>query len=302
MPEPVLVVGSAALDTVEGPTGRADDILGGSAIYFAAAASAFAPVRLVTVVGDDFPESEKERLTGRSIDFAGVEVVKGGKTFRWHGRYSDDMNDRETVSVELNVLGSFQPKLPAEYGDTKYVFLANGPTATQHAVLDQLKGPAYVAADTMNLWIENERGELDRLIGRIDVLFVNESEARMLTGKQSLWDAAKELTTRGPKTVVLKKGEHGSYLAGHGGPCVVPAYPIDKLVDPTGAGDSFGGAFMGYIARAGSTDADTLRAALAAASAVASFTCESFGPERLLEVTVEEVESRLEKLRELVRF
>jgi len=301
MTEPVLVVGSTALDTVEGPTGRADDVLGGSSVYFAAAASLFAPVRLVSVVGEDFPDEARDLLARRGVDLAGLEVAPG-RTFRWHGRYTPDMNDRETVSVELNVLGSFRPKLPEGYRSTRYVFLANGPTATQHSVLDQMSGSPYVAADTMNLWIENEREELERLLGRVDLLILNDAEARMLTGRQSLWAAAADLAARGPRTVAIKKGEHGSYLAGRGGPCVVPAFPLESLVDPTGAGDSFAGAFMGHLARAGSMETEELRAALAAASAVASFTCESFGPDRLLSVTLGELDERIDALRKLAAF
>jgi sugar/nucleoside kinase (ribokinase family) len=302
VPDPVLVVGSIGIDTVETPGGRADDVLGGSVVYFAAAASIFAPVRLVSVVGEDFPEEAREKLASRDIDLAGLEVVPGGRTFRWHGKYSDDMNDRETVSVDLNVLGEFKPKLPEVFKDTPWVFLANGPTATQHSVADQMEGSPYIAADTMNLWIETERAELDRLLGRIDLLVLNDSEARMLTGVASLWDAAGALVGTGPKTVALKKGEHGSYLAGEGGPFAVPSYPIGKLVDPTGAGDSFAGALMGCLARDGKADRNALRRALATASVVASFTCESLGPDSLLAATADDIESRLETLRELTRF
>ena len=302
MPDPVLVVGSIGIDTVETPHGRADDVLGGSAVYFAAAASLFAPVRLVSVVGEDFPDEDRKRLEERDIDLAGLEVVPGGKTFRWHGRYSIDMNDRETVSVDLNVLGDFHPVLPESFKNTPWVFLANGPTATQHSVADQMAGSPYIAADTMNLWIETERAELDRLLRQIDLLILNDSEARMLTGVASLWDAAGALVETGPKTVALKKGEHGSYLVGEGGPFAVPSYPITKLVDPTGAGDSFAGALMGCLARDGKADRDTLRRALATASVVASFTCESLGPDSLLAATAEDIDSRLETLRELTRF
>lgn len=302
MAEPVLVVGSTGLDTIETQEGTAKDVLGGSAVYFAAAASLFAPVRLVSVVGEDFPEEGRARLERRNVDLAGLEVVGGGETFRWGGRYSADMNERETLFTELNVLGDFEPKLPEEYRRTPYVFLANGPTAMQHGVIDQLDAKAFVAADTMNLWIRTERAELGRLLGRIDLLILNDEEARMLSGKTALWEAARDITGLGPATVALKKGEHGSYLAGRGGPCAVPAFPVDRLTDPTGAGDSFAGAFMGYVAREGSTAPEVLRVACAMASVVASFTCESFGPERLLEVAPEEVDSRLAELRELVRF
>lgn len=302
MPDPVLVVGSTAIDTVETPHGRADEVLGGSAVYFSAAASLFAPVRLVSVVGEDFPEEGRKKLEDRNVDLAGLETVPGGKTFRWHGRYSADMNDRDTVSVDLNVLGAFEPKLPDAFKKTPWVFLANGPTATQHSVADQMEGVSYIAADTMNLWIESELGELERLLGRIDLLIVNDSEARAMAGVTPLWDAAARLIGMGPKTVALKKGGHGSYLAGVGGPFAVPSYPITKLVDPTGAGDSFAGALMGCLAREGKADRDTLRRALATASVVASFTCESLGPERLLAATADEVESRLEELRELTGF
>lgn len=302
MAEPVLVVGSIGLDTIETATETVKDVIGGSSVYFAAAASIFAPVRLVSVVGDDFPDSGRAALERHNVDLAGLEVVSGGKTFRWGGRYSADMNSRETLFTELGVLGDFKPKLPPAYRATPYVFLANGPTATQHAVLDALEGKAFVAADTMNLWIDIERDELMRLLGRVDLLMLNDEEARMITGKTALWEAAQEIIKLGPRAVVLKKGEHGSYLVGEGVRAVVPAYPIDKLVDPTGAGDSFAGAFMGHVARADSTDADALRSALAVASVAASFACESFGPARLLEMNSDEVDSRLAELRELARF
>lgn len=302
MPQPVLVAGSMGLDTIETERETVKEVLGGSAIYFAAAASMFAPVRVVSVVGEDFPDEGKQGLERHNIDLAGLEVVPGGRTFRWAGRYSADMNERETLLTELGVLADFHPKLPGEYRRTPYVFLANGPTATQHSVLDQLEARAYVAADTMNLWITTERDELMRLLSRTDLLILNDEEARMISGRTSLWEAARAITKLGPATVALKKGEHGSYLAGRGGPCAVPACPIAGLVDPTGAGDSFAGAFMGCIAREESTEPETLRAALAVASVVASFTCESFGPKRLLEVTMDEVETRLAELRELVRF
>jgi len=300
--EPVLVVGSTGLDTIETATETAKDVIGGSCVYFAAAASILAPVRLVGVVGDDFPAEGRAALERHNIDLEGLEVVEGGKTFRWGGRYSEDMNSRETLFTELGVLGDFKPKLPPAYRTTPYVFLANGPTATQHAVLDAMEEKAFVAADTMNLWIDTEHDELMRLLGRIDLLILNDEEARMISGKTSLWDAAQEITAMGPRAVVLKKGEHGSYLVAEGGRAAVPAYPIDKLVDPTGAGDSFAGAFMGHVAGAGSTEPDVLRSALAVASVVASFTCESFGPNRLLEMERAEVDARLAELRELVRF
>jgi sugar/nucleoside kinase (ribokinase family) len=298
----VLVVGSVGLDTVETPTASADEVLGGSAIYFAAAASLFAPVRLVGVVGGDFPPAARERFAARGVDLAGLETVPDGKTFRWHGRYTNDMNDRETVSVELNVLGSFQPTLPETFRSSPFVFLANGPTATQHSVRDQLVRTPFVAADTMNLWIETERAELERLLTRIDCLVLNDAEARMITGIPSLWHAARAILSMGPKTVALKKAEHGSYLVGAAGECAVPAYPIERLVDPTGAGDAYAGAFMGYLAREGAANAPALRAGLAAASAVASFACESLGPDRLLGVTAEEVDERMRRLRGLVSF
>lgn len=302
MAEYVLVVGSTGLDTVETPSGRAENVLGGSAVYFAAAASLFAPVRLVSVVGSDFPEEAIEKLSKRRIDLGGLQKIPEGRTFRWHGRYSPDMNDRETVSVELNVLGGFKPHLSQEYRKTRWVFLANGPTATQHSVLDQLACKAFVAADTMDLWIEKERAELLRVLGRIDCLILNESESRMLTGRTSIWDAARDILKMGPKSVLIKKGEHGACLAGRGGPCVVPAFPLEKLVDPTGAGDAFAGGFMGYLARKRSKSASTIRKALAAATVAASFACESFGPERLLASRTSEALARIKKLKRLANF
>jgi sugar/nucleoside kinase (ribokinase family) len=242
-------------------------------------------VRVVSVAGEDFPEEGRSGLARRNVDLAGLEVVPGGKTFRWAGRYSADMNERETLLTELNVLGDFEPKLPGEYKATPYVFLANGPTATQHAVLDQLETKAYVAADTMNLWINTERDELMRLLSRIDLLILNDEEARMIFPPG---------TTSRPARSTLRRARPLLPSSGKSSPAT--------LTTRTGAGDSFAGAFMGYLARAESTEPPTLRAALAVASVVASFTCESFGPKRLLEVTMDEVNSRLESLRELVAF
>lgn len=303
----VLVVGSVGIDTIETPQGRAEDVLGGSAVYFAAAASLFSPVRMVSVVGEDFPDEMRGALQEKGVDLAGVRV-RPGRTFRWHGRYSEDMNDRETVSVELGVLEGFQPRLPPSYKDTPLVFLANGPTATQAAVRDQLSRDSFVAADTMNLWIETERDALEKLIGRVDMLVLNDSEARQLTGRGNLWEAAEALLERGPRTVVVKRGEHGCMLAGRGGPMAIPAARLPCLVDPTGAGDSFAGALLGSLASHGGAGGETgpekgqLRRGLAAATAVASFTCESFGPDRLFRLTREDVERRLGEIRELVRF
>jgi len=243
----VLAVGSVALDTVETPEGRADEILGGSAVYFACAASLFTDVRLVGVVGEDFPPEHLDFLRRRGVNTEGV-AIEPGRTFRWHGRYHDDMNVRDTVDVQLNVFGAFDPVIPASFQRTGYVFLANARPALQLKVLDQVADGAFAMADTMNLWVERHRDELERLLGRVDGVLMNDEEARLLTGRRNLLLAGERIAAAGPQALVIKKGEHGALLFAGDACTALPAFPVRDVADPTGAGDSFAGALMGCLA------------------------------------------------------
>ena len=288
----LLVVGSVGLDKVETPYGTAEDELGGSAVYFSFAASHFCPVRLVGVVGRDFPAECLARIERRPIDTSGLAHVDG-ETFRWHGAYEGRMDQARTVDVQLNVLGSTQPRVPPAFADSRFVFLANGPPATQAAVLAQVTGPRFVMADTMNLWIHNERDGLLELMGRIDGIVMNDAEALQLSGEAHLLAAARWVCDRGPDYCVIKKGEHGALLRGPDGVFVLPGFPHEGVVDPTGAGDSFAGGMMGYLAQAGGLDPATMKRALAYGTITASFAIEEFGPRGLEELESADVEERL---------
>lgn len=297
----LLVVGTVALDAIETPYGKQDEVLGGSATYFAAGASYFTPVRVVGVVGEDFPLARLDFLKRRGVDLAGVEVVPGGKTFRWAGRYHHDLNHRDTLGTWLNVLETFQPKLPADWRDSEYVFLANIDPVLQRQVLDQMKRPKLVIMDTMNFWITSMRDELVKTLGRVDAVILNDEEARMLTGVPNLVKAAALIRKMGPRTVIVKKGEHGALLFHGDAIFSAPAYPLEDVHDPTGAGDTFAGGFFGYVARAGRTDQDTFRQAVLHGSALASFCVERFGPERLKDLTMKDIEARVGAFHDLVR-
>jgi sugar/nucleoside kinase (ribokinase family) len=288
----LLVVGSLAFDDVESPSGKRTDILGGSATYFSLAASKFGPVRLVGPVGEDFPLAEAESWRARGIDTAGLEVVPGGKTFRWSGRYAGDMNAAETLRTELNVLGTFRPKVPASFRDSAFLFLANTHPATQRSVLAQVARPRFVLADTMNLWIANERPALLDLLREVDGLLLNDEEARMLAGTRNLVAAGKAILGLGPRVVIVKKGEHGSFLFSKERFFALPAYPLETVVDPTGAGDAFAGGLMGSLARAGEATPEAIRRGMSYGTVTASFTVETFGTEAIARVTAEEVEAR----------
>jgi len=297
----VLVVGSVALDTVETPHGRVEEVLGGSACYFSYAAGLFTRVRLIGVVGEDFDGSYVEGLQKQGIDVEGL-VRRPGKTFRWSGRYRGTMNAAETVDVELNVFGDFDPVVPEKYLDTKFVFLANGSPHLQHKVRRQLPDATLVVCDTMNLWIETERAALVELLGEVHGVVLNDDEARQLTGRDNLIRASREILDMGPDLVVVKKGEHGALLALPEGFAVLPAYPTLEVVDPTGAGDSFAGAMLGHLARCGEVTETSLREALGYGTVVASITVEDFSLRRLCSCTLAEVEARLDELRRLTRF
>jgi sugar/nucleoside kinase (ribokinase family) len=309
----LLVVGSVAHDSIKTPHGEIQDALGGSAVYFSLAASIFTPVRLVGAVGADFEEKHVDFLRRRNIDVSGLERVPEGKTFCWAGEYSADMNTRRTVSVELNVIENFQPKIPPAFRDSRLVFLANGSPVTQLSVLDQMEAPAFVMADTMDLWIQTQRTELLVLLRRIDGLIINDSEALLLTGLGNLLEAGQAIQELGPARVVIKKGEHGAILFDGMETIPFPAYPVFNVRDPTGAGDSFAGAFMGYLGRsAGPWDAAAgdgrrgdlttraLKEALAYATVAASFTVEDFGVRRISEIKELDARRRFERFKEFL--
>jgi cytidine kinase len=302
---PLLVVGSIAFDSIETPNGTVDDALGGSAAFFSYVASFFTKPRLVGVVGDDFPDEHRRLFAGRDIDTSGLVTAKG-KTFRWKGRYHQDMNTRDTLEVHLNVFGEFNPVLPASFRDSQYVFLANGSPQLQARVLDQVTGPKLVFADTMDLWIETQREPLLALLPRLHGLFLNDSEAKLLTGEQNLVRAGHAVRKLGPKVVLLKKGEHGAMLFGDDGVFVAPAYPSSNVVDPTGAGDSFAGGIMGHLA-AEDAGAKTdwparLRKAIVYGTVVASLAVEGFGLDRLKRTERREIDQRLEEYRKMLTF
>jgi sugar/nucleoside kinase (ribokinase family) len=299
---PLVVVGSVAIDHVETPVERRNNLLGGSATHFSLAASFFTSVRLVGVVGADFPTEHPKMLAARGIDTSGLQVIKDGKTFTWTGRYLPNMNDRETLDVQLNVFGQFNPELPESYRRAKYVFLANGVPAVQMKVLDQVPGRRLAVADTMDLWINTHRADLDKLITQLDGLVLNDSEAKLLTGTENLVAAGRAVQAMGPKFVIIKKGEHGAMFFGEYETYVLPAYPTDKLVDPTGAGDTFAGGMMGYLAEKDDFSPETLKTAMAYGIVAASFNVEGFGAERIQQITREDIESRMTGYRKMLSF
>ena len=304
----LLVTGSIGIDTVEAPWGRIEDALGGSSVYFAVAASFFGPVRLVGVVGDDCPADFLRPLQENpNIDTSGLEVRSGSKTFRWHGRYHDDPNLRDTVAVELNVLAERSPEIPQAFRDSEFVFLANTHPGLQMGLLAQLAGPKLVVADTMDLWIEGQRPALEELIGSIDGLVLNDSEARQLTGLANVVAAGEDIAARvgrrrGGGFVLVKKGEHGSLLFADGAVAAMPAFPARKVVDPTGAGDSFAGGMMGWIAAAGETSPARLRRAIAYGTVTASLTLEDFSLNRLLAANRGEIDRRFDEFRRMLEL
>ena len=299
---PLIVVGSVAIDHVETPQERRENLLGGSATHFSYAASFFTSVRLVGVVGADWPAEHTELLKSRGIDTSGLHVVPDGKTFTWTGRYHKNMNDRDTLDVQLNVFGEFDPILPEDYRRAKYVFLANGVPAVQMKVLSQVPGRKLAVADTMDLWINTAREDLDKLLGQLDGLVLNDSEAKLLTGTETLVAAGHQVREMGPKFVVIKKGEHGAMFFSEHETYVLPAYPTDRVIDPTGAGDSFAGGMMGYLAEQDNVDPETLKTALAYGILVASFNVEGFGLERMLEITRDDIEERMREYHKMLSF
>lgn len=299
---PLLVTGSIGIDTVDTPHGTAENVLGGSAIYFALAASLFTPVRVVGVVGEDFDDRLLEPLRRKNIDTRGIEKRAGSRTFRWHGRYSGAMNEAETVGVELNVLAERGAAVPAEFADSRFVFLANTHPDLQYSFATQLARAELIFLDTMNLWITTQMESLRRVLRAVHGLVLNDGEARLMTGDNNLVRAGRKLLEFGPRYVVIKKGEHGSLLISPDELLIVPPYPTIHTVDPTGCGDTFAGALMGYVAAQGRCDMEVLRAATARASVVASFVIESFSVDALSRTTPADIEQRLHELRGMARF
>jgi sugar/nucleoside kinase (ribokinase family) len=298
----LLVVGSVAFDSIETPHNKVDLTLGGAASYFALAASYFTPVRLVGVVGEDFNHQHEAVFHGKKIDLTGLERASG-KTFFWAGRYSVNMNERTTLATELNVFASFKPKLPATYCDSQFIFLANIDPTLQRSVLKQVQGkPKLVALDTMNYWIERTPAELAETLKHVQILMINDDETRQLTGEHNLLRAARKIFAMGPKTLVIKRGEHGALMVHDKFVFSVPAFPLEEVHDPTGAGDSFAGGFMGYLAGVRKINESTLRQAMVYGSVIGSFTVERFGVERLQKLKRSEIHGRARKFAKLTSF
>lgn len=297
----LLVVGSVALDTVETPFGQRREVLGGSATYFSTCASFFGPVRLVAVVGEDFPEEHLRYLAGRGIDLEGLTRTPG-RTFRWTGRYEFDLNQAHTLDTQLNVFAEFRPVLPDRYRDSRYVFLGNIDPDLQRSVLDQVRSPRFVACDTMNFWIASKRESLLETLRRVDMLFVNDAEVRQLAGEHNVVKAARKILGFGPRAVVVKRGEYGALFFSGGEVFAASAYPLASLFDPTGAGDSFAGGFMGYLARNGGDDHSAMRRAIVLGGVLASFAVEQFSLDRLRSLTMAEIRARYAEFRQLAHF
>jgi sugar/nucleoside kinase (ribokinase family) len=297
----ILVVGSVAFDTVETPFGRAERVLGGSASFFSVAASFFAPVNLVGVVGDDFGAPQLAAFRGRPIDLAGLERARG-QTFHWQGKYSYDLNARDTIRTDLNVFEFFEPKIPAAYRGSEVVFLGNIDPILQRRVLEQVDRPRVVACDTMNFWIAGKPEELRKTLRRVQILLINDAEARELSGEWNIVKAARAVREMGPRTLVVKKGEHGVLMFDEQGCFAVPAYPLETVFDPTGAGDTFAGGFLGYLGQSSQVDDATLRQAIVMGSTLASFCVEAFSLDRLLTLTRPEIDERYRQFRRLTHF
>lgn len=297
----VLVVGTVAFDSIETPFGSAERILGGSASYFALGASFFAPVRIVGVIGQDFPQDYLDIFTQRQIDVEGIHRAQGD-TFHWRGRYHEDINLRDTIELHLNVLAGFEPKLPESYRDAEYVFLGNIDPSTQMEVLRQIRRLKLVVLDTMDHWIRESQQELRKVLERIEILVINDSEARLLSGYDNIVKAARAILKMGPRMVLIKRGEYGVLQFSDSSIFATPAYPLEDVFDPTGAGDSFAGGFLGQLARSGDQSQGGLRRAIVYGSVVASFTVEDFGVKRLTEVSLAEIEERYQRFVQLTDF
>ena len=302
----ILVVGSVALDSVGTPFGQVKDALGGAATYFSTVASLYDRVNLVGVVGTDFPGEHINFLASRGVDLRGLQVAEG-RTFRWAARYDFDLNAAETLATELNVFADFRPVLPGEYADSEYIFLANIDPELQMSVLDQVRSPRLIALDTMNYWIESKRAALTEALKRVDIVLVNEAEARQYGGTYSLIEAARRILQLGPQALIVKKGEYGAVLFTDSDDLTqsyffAPAYPLERVADPTGAGDTFAGGFVGYLARSGQLTPQAIRQAIVHGSVAASFTVEGFGVDRLRTLTLDDIQQRYEAFKSFTRF
>src|SRR5215471_13582000 len=300
----LIVVGSMAFDAIETPFGKTDQIIGGSATYVAYAASNFIqPINQVSIIGYDFPKEEIHQLTARGVVMDGVETKKDKKSFFWSGRYNADMNTRDTLITDLNVLADFNPQLPESYQQSQFVMLGNLQPTVQMSVIKQLKNrPKLIVMDTMNFWMESTMPDLQKVLKEVDVLLVNDAEARQLSGQYSLVKAARVVLSMGPKFLIVKKGEHGALLFHDDKVFFAPALPLEDVFDPTGAGDTFAGGFIGHLAKTKDISFENMKTAIIVGSAMASFCVEQFGPNRLKEITKSDIDKRLRQFRELVNF
>lgn len=299
----LLIVGTVAFDAIETPFGKTDRILGGAATYIGLASSQFnIDNAIVSVVGEDFPQEHLDLLTDNDINIDGLEVVKGGKTFFWKGKYHNDLNSRDTLETQLNVLADFKPVVPEEYKDAEFVMLGNLHPLVQLSVLDQVINPKLVVLDTMNFWMDNTWEDLMKVIARVDVITINDEEARQLTSEHSLVRAARKIGEMGPKYVVIKKGEHGALLFHQDQIFFAPALPLEEVFDPTGAGDTFAGGFIGYLAQGGDISFKNMKNAVIFGSTLASFSVEKFGTERMVDLSKKEIDKRLHEFKNLTQF
>jgi sugar/nucleoside kinase (ribokinase family) len=298
----LLVVGSIGIDTIETPMGKVENVIGGSAIYISLAASFFAAPRLVGVCGDDFPDEGITLLKQHHVDLEGLEIVQGGKTFRWGGKYHLDTNNRDTLFTHLNVFQTFNPKIPASYKNSKYVCLGNIDPVLQFRVLEQMEKPSFVVCDTMNFWIEGKLNELKKTLERVDALVANDSEVKLLTNETNIYRAAKKLRMLGPKILIIKKGEHGAVLLTETTTFLAPAFPLETVYDPTGAGDSFAGGFIGWLAKTDDVSDENLKRAVVYGSTLASFCVEKFSIENIQKLVERDIHSRYHAFRALTYF
>ncbi|MCP9199204.1 PfkB family carbohydrate kinase [Gramella sp. GC03-9] len=299
----LLIVGTVAFDAIETPFGKTDKILGGAATYIGLSASHFnVDSAVVSVVGDDFPQKYLDLLTSNNVNIDGIEIVKGGKTFFWSGKYHNDLNTRDTLDTQLNVLADFKPVVPEAYKDSEFVMLGNLHPLVQLSVLEQVEDPKLVVLDTMNFWMDNALEDLMKVIAKVDVITINDEEARQLSGEHSLVKAARKIEKMGPKFVVIKKGEHGALLFHKGQIFFAPALPLEEVFDPTGAGDTFAGGFIGYLARTGDISFENMKSAIIYGSNLASFCVEKFGTERMEVLSEQEMNERLYEFKTLTQF
>lgn len=299
----LVVVGSMAFDAIETPFGKSDKIIGGAGTYIAWCASNYTPVKQISVVGGDFPQAELDILTDRGVDLEGVQIKKDEKTFFWSGRYHMDMNTRDTLDTQLNVLGSFEPVVPDSYQDCEFLMLGNLAPSVQRSVIEQLKTrPKLIVMDTMNFWMEIAMDDLKQTLAMVDLLMVNDSEARELSGEYSLVKAAAKIMQMGPKYLIIKKGEHGALLFHGSKVFFAPALPLEEVFDPTGAGDTFAGGFIGHIAKTKDISFENMKTAIIVGSAMASFCVEKFGTQRLREINQSDIDARLDEFVHLVNF